>query len=256
MADSALDAREAASGAVAAGCERLVVVGGDGAVHQVLQSVAGTETILGIIPVGTGNDFAAALGDDGRKLDVSVARSLGPARSIDLLRTGSGTWIASVATLGFSAKVNARANAMTRPRGSMRYSLATLAELPRLAPVPLVVVADGVSHDLAITLGAVANTSLFGGGMKICPDADPTDGVMNITLVGPVRRFRLLTVFPKVFRGTHLSHPSVSTLTASSLRLDSRDPLELWADGERIGVLPMTIDVVPASLHIAAPATA
>lgn len=250
-AASPAEAQALAATAVARGADRLVVVGGDGLVHLAVQSLAGQATALCVVPAGTGNDFAGALGITA-DLDRAVTHALGPVRTVDLLRAGE-RWVASIATLGFSAAVNARANRLRWPRGSLRYSAATVLELPRLASRRVRLDVDGRSEDLDVALVTIANTSDFGGGMRISPEARPDDGVADLTIVGDARRFELLWFFRKVFDGSHLDHPKVSTRSGRRIHLDATDT-ELWADGEPLGLLPQTIEVVPGALRLAHPA--
>ncbi len=272
-AASVLEVRQQTRRLVEEGCERIVVLGGDGLVHHVVQSIAGSETVLGLIPVGSGNDFASALGLATNPAEAARV-AMGPARTIDLLRRedseGTTRWAASVATVGFSAAVNERAEALAWPRGGARYSLATLLELPRLACRSLVLDlyhADGSTEQRRVraALVAVANTACFGGGMRICPAAVPDDALLDVTVIGAVGRISLLRHFGRVFRGTHVTHPAVTTyqLTAISLSADPNDPTEpadptgrdgaVRADGEGWARLPLRIDIVPAALRIAAP---
>jgi diacylglycerol kinase (ATP) len=244
-------ALSAVATAVADGATRLVIVGGDGLAHLAVQAIAGTTVVLGIVPVGTGNDLARGLGLPTGDVDAAVDRALGDGIAIDAMRTNHG-WAASVATLGFSATVNARANRLRRPRGSQRYTVATLLELPRLRPLPLRIELDGVRHEVDVSLLAVANTAYFGGGMRICPEASPTDGTLDLAIIGAVGRVTLLRVFPKVFSGRHVTHPAVTMLTGRHLRItvaDDRDA-PFWGDGEPMGPAPLDIDVVPGALHV------
>ena len=257
---SVAELRDRAAEEVERGAARIVVIGGDGLAHHVVQAVAGSDTVLAIIPVGTGNDVAGALGLP-RQPTEAARVALGPDRSIDLLRC-SGTWALSVATTGFSAAVNERAEAMSWPRGASRYSLATLLELPRLRPTGLVLSlepTDGgatVEHRVHAALVAVGNTALFGGGMRICPAADPADGVLDITLIDAVGRLDLMRHFGRVFRGTHIHHPAVSVYRARAVTLEATGAgrVPVRADGEAWGELPCRIEAVPHALRIAAPA--
>lgn len=259
---SVTELRDRAADEVDRGAARIVVIGGDGLAHHVVQAVAGSDTVLGIIPVGTGNDVAGALGLP-RQPTEAARVALGPDRNVDLLRRGE-TWALSVATTGFSAAVNERAEAMSWPRGASRYSLATLLELPRLRPTDLVLSLepdDGgapVEHRVRAALVAVGNTALFGGGMRICPAADPADGVLDITLIDAVGRLDLMRHFGRVFRGTHIHHPAVSVYRAKAITLESAEAgqVPVRADGEAWGELPCRIEVVPRALRIAAPADA
>jgi diacylglycerol kinase (ATP) len=246
---SRADALALAYRAVEEGAGRLVVVGGDGLVHLATQAVAGTRVVLGIVPVGTGNDFARGLGLDTSDPEQAVARALGDPVRVDAIRTSSG-WIASVATVGFSVAVNARANRLRRPRGPSRYTIATLLELPRLAPIELGLELDGVRHDVTTTLLAIANTAYFGGGMAICPSATPQDGRLDIAVIGPVGRATLLRMLPRVFKGTHVTHPAVTLYTAACVRLLDATA-EIWGDGEPVGRLPIDLAAVPGALRVA-----
>jgi len=208
------DSLAAARRAVADGADRIVVVGGDGLVHLAVQAVAGTDTALGVIPVGTGNDFARGVLDPERPLADAVATALGPTRAIDAISTDGSDqrWIASVATAGFSGDVNERANRLARPRGPSRYTVATMLELPGLTRRTVTLDVDGEVHRLPSAFLAVGNTGWFGGGMQVCPDADPADGQLDVTVVGDVGRARLLWFFRLIFDGRHVGHPDVTTL--------------------------------------------
>lgn len=241
---------DAAAAAVAAGAERVVAVGGDGVVHHVAQAVATTSVVLGVVAHGTGNDFARALGLLGGSLDDRVARALEPPTPIDAIRTTHG-WVCSVATLGFSGDVTERANRLRWPRGSSRYTVATLAQLPRLRTIPLTVRVDGREFADASTLLSVGNTAYFGGGMKICPEASPTDGVLDVVNIGAVGRARFGRVFPTVFSGRHVDRDEVGVATGHAVVIDGDPAVDLWADGELLGPLPVDLEVVTGALRIA-----
>ena len=242
-------ATEAARDAVASGADRLVAIGGDGAVHLAAGTVAGTRTILGVVPAGTGNDFARATGLLDGDLDTQVGRALAEPVDLDAIRSGHG-WITTVATLGFSGDVTARANAMRRPRGARRYAVATLLQLPRLRTYAVEVTVDGRRAVSRSTLLAIGNTAYFGGGMKVCPDAVPTDGRVQVVSIGDVSRTTFVRVFPRVFSGSHVDRPEV-TVTSGSVVTIEGDGTDLWADGERLGPLPVRLEVVPGALRVA-----
>ncbi len=243
------DAAAAAEHAVSDGIDRLVAVGGDGVVNIAVNAVARSETLLGIVPHGTGNDFARALGLLDGTLEDHVERALEDAVPIDAMLTNHG-WVATVATLGFSGDVTARANAIRWPRGQLRYTVATLAQLPRLRSLAVSIDVDGRRSDIETTLLAVGNTACFGGGMRICPNAEPDDGRLQVVCIGAVSRSRFLRVFPTVFSGRHVGHSDVTTDSGSVVTIDGAD-LDLWADGERLGPLPVTIEVIPGALRVA-----
>lgn len=247
-ADDAESTRTAIAGLPQA-VTRVVAVGGDGLVHHVIQDLAGTGRELGLVPVGTGNDFAAALGipDD---VDRAIDVALGPVLPLDAIRSEHG-WAASVATAGFSAAVNATADRIPLPLGSRIYTAATMVELPRLRSWPALLTLDGEEVEVETMLLAVANTSRFGGGMQICPHADPTDGLLDIVSVSPVGRRTLLRFFPTVFAGEHLDHPAVRTWRAHEVVVEAAG--DVWADGERMGPSPVHLTAVPGALRLAAP---
>ena len=236
--------------AVTAGADRIVAVGGDGLVRNALQAVATTRTVLGIVPQGTGNDFARALGLlEGRLVD-HVERALRPGVAVDAMRTDHG-WAASVATMGFAGDVTARANRLRWPRGGQRYTVATLLELPRLRTRRASIEIDGVPHDADTVMMSIGNTAYFGGGMKTCPAAGPVDGLLHVVVIGPVGRGTFLRVFPRVFGGSHVDHPDVAVYAGRSVRVSSPDHETMWADGDELGPLPITCEVVAGAVLVA-----
>lgn len=249
------DVREAADlarEAVADGAGALVVVGGDGMVHLGVQAVAGTSTPLGVVPAGTGNDLARALGlplrDARGAAEVVVA---GVRRHIDLGRS-EGQWFAGVVAAGFDARVNDRVNRMRWPHGPRRYDLATLAELGVFRPISYRMDLDGETSEFEAMLVAVGNIPSYGGGLRITPDASLDDGAFDVVVVAPVSKATLVRVFPRVRRGTHLTHPAVSVRRARSVRLDAAG-VTAYVDGERLGPLPRSFEVVPAAVEVFAP---
>ncbi len=208
---------------------RLLIAGGDGLIHHALPAVAGTGIDVGIVGVGSGNDFARGLGLPS-KVGPAVEAALGPTRPLDLIATDDGAYAASVVTAGFSGTVNARANALRFPPGQQRYTVATLLELPRLRPVDLELVVDGTPHHLPASLVAVANTPYFGGGMAICPDADPDDGLLDVTVIGATSALTLGRMLPTVFSGRHVRHPAVTVHRGAKVSVEFDAPW--WADGE------------------------
>jgi diacylglycerol kinase (ATP) len=249
-AASAAVALEVARGAVAAGARRLVAVGGDGLVRIALGAVAETGVVLGVVPQGTGNDFARALGLLSGSLDAHVARAMEPAVAVDGMRTDHG-WVASVATMGFAGDVTARANGLRWPRGSLRYSVATMLQLPGLRRLRATVTVDGVEHDAATTMLSIGNTAYFGGGMRICPGARPDDGRLEVVVVGAVGRAAFVRVFPRVFRGGHVTHPDVQVHHCRTVTVTSQDDVVMWGDGDELGPLPITCEVVPGAVRVA-----
>ncbi len=247
------ESQDLAREAVEQETDALVVVGGDGMVHLGLQAVGGTDVPFGVAPAGTGNDFARAvgvpLGDPIAAADIVVA---GAERRIDLGRTGD-QWFGGVVAAGFDARVNDRANRMTWPRGRMRYNVAMLIELGVFRPVPYVLELDGEQWETSAMLVVVGNIPSYGGGMKVTPDAVVDDGLLDVMVVKPLSKARFLTVFPRVYSGSHVTLPFVEIRRAKQVRIDAPG-ITAYADGERLGPLPQTFEAVPSALRVMVPA--
>ncbi len=239
----------AARAAIDAGADRLVVVGGDGTVHQGIQVAATTEVAFGVVPAGSGNDFASAFGLSA-DLDDAIDRALGPASPIDLIRVGD-RWGATVVTLGFSVEVTIRADRLRRPRARAKYTVATLLEIPRMRAYPLRLTVDGEQHEVTPNLVGIANTPTFGGGMRIAPSADVQDGVLDVVLVGPSTRVAMLRLLPRAGRGGHIGHPDVQVLRGARIELHADEPFRVDVDGEAVGRTPIVIEVAPGALRLA-----
>jgi len=259
IGDDAEDARYLAGAAVERGTDALMVTGGDGVVSNALQVLAGTDVPLGIIPAGTGNDHAREFGiptkDPEAAADIVVD---GWTETIDLGRIrddkGGEKWFGTVAAAGFDSLVTDRANRMSWPHGRLRYYIAMLAELSQLRMLPFRMVLDGTREiDSDITLAAFGNTRSYGGGLLICPDADPSDGLLDITMAHSASRTKLVRLFPTVMKGTHVNLDEVSTARAKSIHVECPG-INVYADGDFACALPAEISAVPAALQILRPA--
>lgn len=257
---SASDARSAVEqgrAAIGSGAiDRLVVGGGDGMVHLGANLCAGTPVSLGVIAAGTGNDIARELGLPVRDAAASVQRILsGSTRQVDAARhttaTGEQKWFLGVLAAGFDAVVNERANQLTWPKGPMRYNLAILRELPVFRAIPYTLVLDGERIDTEAMLVAVGNGPAYGGGMRVTPDASFDDGLLDVLILRKISTFEFLRVFPRVFKGTHVSHPAVQIRRARTVSLEA-EGIVSYADGERFAPLPMSMEVVPGALTVLA----
>lgn len=163
---------------------------------------------------------------------------------------GGGTWYGTVLCSGFDSRVNDRGNRMRLPAGRFKYDLAMLAELAAFRPFPYrITLDDGPVIETEATLVAVGNGSSYGGGMRICADAVPDDGLFDIVVVGDCSRATLLKVFPQVYKGTHLSHPKVTVHRAAKITLEAAG-ITAYADGEPLGPLPVSADCVPGALRL------
>jgi len=247
-ADEALDlARQA----VADGCDALVVVGGDGMVHLGVQAVATTGIPLGLVAAGTGNDVARYFDLPRKDPLAATERVLAwQPRTIDLARCGTKYFV-TVLAAGFDAVVNERANRMTWPKGQMRYNLATLAELRTFQPLPYAIEIDGTPRRLDAMLVAVGNGPSFGGGLRITEGAKLDDGMLDVVIIKPMSRAGLVTTYPKLFKGTHVTHPQYEHHLARTVTV-AAPGIVSYADGERFGALPLTIECAPGALTVLA----
>jgi len=250
----AAESADLARSAVAEGYDALVVMGGDGMVHLALQAVVHSATTLGVVATGTGNDVARALGIAPRKplasADVVVA---GHSRRIDVAQVGT-TYFASVLAAGFDSLVNERANAMRWPTGQMRYNLATLAELRVFRPITYALELDGEPLACEAMLVAVGNCPSYGGGLRMCEGAEIDDGLLDVVIIRPISKFELLKVYPRLFKGTHVTHPAYEHHRVRTVRV-AAEGIIAYADGERLGPLPSTVEVVPSGVSVFAPST-
>ncbi|MFI6939850.1 diacylglycerol kinase [Streptomyces sp. NPDC050418] len=257
VGEDADDALRRAREAVDGGTGALVAVGGDGMINIALQAVAGTDTPLGIIGVGTGNDFARTLDLPIRDPEAAgslAARTLkdGTARAVDAGRIG-GRYFGTVLASGFDSRVNDRGNRMRWPTGRYKYDLAMVAELAAFKPFPFRIrLDDGPVQEVDATLIAVGNGASYGGGMRICPGAQVDDGLFDITVVGDCSRATLLKVFPRVYKGTHIDHPKVTVHRAAKISVEAAG-ITGYADGEPLGPLPLTAECVPGAVRVLAP---
>jgi diacylglycerol kinase (ATP) len=231
--------------------DAVVVVSGDGTIHQVVQEMAGGNMPLGVVPAGTGNDFARALGvplDDPEAAADRIAA--GTTRAIDLLKA-TDRFITTIVASGFDSLVNKRANAMRWPKGHSRYTVATFAELRTFKPLGYTVTLDGEVVETDAMLVAVGTVPSYGGGLRICEGAVIDDGLLDVTIIRPVSRMTLLALFPKLSKGTHVPHPQIEQLRGRTVRLESPG-ITAYADGEPLRPLPVDIEIAPAALTVLA----
>ncbi|PRA79220.1 YegS/Rv2252/BmrU family lipid kinase [Microbacterium sp. MYb66] len=254
---SAADTARLAVAALADEPRALVVVGGDGTLSGVLDTVCAASVPVVLVAAGTGNDLARALGLP--RGDAAAAAELaltGVPHAIDVgqVRTADGIRkFLTIAALGFDAKVSDRTNRLRWPHGAPRYYLALLIELVRLRPMTFrLAVDDGAAVSAPGTLIAVGSTSSYGGGMPICAGALPDDGLLDVVHVAPLGRLRLLRLFPLLLRGTHLTRPEVGHRRARTVTV-SAPGLVVYADGERIGEDECTVSVLPSALTMMVP---
>ena len=226
----------------------VVALGGDGFIHEIIQHVVPRQIPLGVIPCGTGNDFARSMG----VYRLSLAEQINliahsDIRSIDLGRVDQ-RWFAAILSSGFDALVNERANLMQWPRGRMRYNIAMIEKIIALKAHSYRIRLDTEFIDVKATLVTVANGPSYGGGMNICPDANLNDGLFDVMVLGKVSRGELLRVFPKVYSGRHVGHPAVSFYRCNEIEIIGSG--SSFADGEPISTLPLTATCVSNAMKV------
>jgi diacylglycerol kinase (ATP) len=235
----------------------LVACGGDGVVSEIAGVAADTGVRLAIVPTGAGNDFARVLGyDTTTPLSAFDALASGSDRTVDLGRV-NGRWYTCVTASGFDAEANRWANTVQRISGTTLYIAATVRTLAVYKPHPFRVTVDGEPHEQRAWLVAVGNGPAYAGGMRITPSARLDDALLDVTVVGPLSKPAFLWSFPRVFKGTHVSHPAVTTFRGEHIELESLEPsstMDVYADGERVGPLPATMDAVRDALAVRVPA--
>lgn len=240
-------AREAARTA-----EVVAAFGGDGTLHEVLNGIQGTGSMLGVVPAGTGNDFCLSAGIPHDPVQAALGLYRPTERLVDCGWAGSEAFL-NVAGLGLDAAV-CRSLARWRwlPR-HLRYLAALVENLIRLSPWEIELSLDGSHIAREVLLIAVANGSTFGGGMRIAPGARLDDGLFQVVLIRPVSRTELLRVLPLVYQGRHVTHPAVEILAARTVTVTASAPLPVQAEGELLGTTPVTFTLEPQRVALAVP---
>jgi diacylglycerol kinase (ATP) len=249
--EQARDLTRAAALAAQAG-DVVAVMGGDGMAHLGLNACAGTEATLAVIPAGTGNDFARGAGIP-RAIPAAVeALVRGRTRRLDLTRLTNAVgsyYVGAVVSSGYDARVNRATNDIRLRFGPLSYGYIALRELAGFEPLTYRLVVDGQPREVRAMMVAVANMGVFGGGMRIAPDADPADGVLDITLIHEASRGKLLRLLPQVYTGGFIKDPVVELLRARRVEIDG-DGLFLMGDGEELGEVPAVAECVPGVLSV------
>lgn len=232
----------------------VVSAGGDGTHHHVINGLHGGEIPLGLIPLGTGNDFAAGLGVPANPRAAARVLLAGQTREVDVARVGSRLY-GSYAGVGFDSMVARFVNERARwAPGRLAYAWGILRCLQRLRSYRLELRSDAGDYSGEVVLAVVGNNSRFGGGVRIAPRARLDDGRLDVCIVPSMRLSELLRLIPRAYRGEHLAHPKIVYFQARRVTLHSPSPLELFGDGEFLQPLPATIEVVPRSLRVLVPA--
>jgi diacylglycerol kinase (ATP) len=245
--NSATETRAQVREALRAGeATKLLSVGGDGLFHLLLQLAIEFKVPLALAPGGTGNDFYRALGWFDYELADYLEHLISTEPSLVDVGVVDGEYFGAVLSSGFDAVVNERANGMKWPAGPAKYNVAIALELPKFKAIEFKIFADEKVLEVEAMLIAIGNGSSYGGGMRVCPAADLHDGLLDIMILHPVSKFEFIKVFPTVYKGTHIEHPQVEIIRAKAIRIESR--AVAYADGERIGQLPVQVESLPKTL--------
>jgi len=248
-------AAEEASVAAAAG-ETVVAVGGDGFVGPVAGALRGAAGPFAVVPAGRGNDFARVLGVPSDPRAAARLAVEGEERLVDV-GTVDGRPFLGIASVGFDSDVQDIANTTRLVGGSPVYVYAALRALVGWRHAGFEAVVDGERHRVEGYAVAVGNSGVYGGGMRLMPDAELADGLLDVLLVGRQPKLRYLSGLPKVFRGTHLQgNPTARLLRGASVELSADRPFRVYADGDHIADLPVTIGVEPRTLRVIGAGTA
>ena len=253
------EARALARVAISHGADIVAAAGGDGTLGEVLNAVYGTRAKLGVLPLGTGNDFARTLGL-GRDLDGAIQALFGGrSRTVDIGRAIYGEQsrlFLNIAGCGFDSLVARRINAgRAHPiwkhiGGVAAYLAAATLELQRLRPARLRLKLDGELLDTRALLCAVANARSYGGGMQVAPDARLDDGLFDICVIQDATKMEFVRAFPGVFRGAHVHHPRVIMRRARRVEIWCDRAWPVLVDGELVGTPPIAFEVVPGAVEI------
>ncbi|HEX7404869.1 MAG TPA: YegS/Rv2252/BmrU family lipid kinase [Candidatus Nanopelagicaceae bacterium] len=227
-------------------CEGVFAVGGDGLAHLVLQQLANTRVPLAIIPAGTGNDLCRSLGWPLDNLDVILESIISEAPEFIDLGLVNNEWFGAILSTGFDSVVNERANKMGWPKGPAKYNVAIARELPGFKPRHYKITLDDYQFETEAMLIAVGNGRSYGGGMQVCPQAKMQDGLFDVMVLRPISKLQFLRVFPKVYAGTHVDHPAVDMYRSKQIIIEAQ--AIAYADGERLGPLPISAQCIPSAV--------
>ena len=229
-----------------------VVVSGDGLVGAIGGALAGSDTPLGIVPGGRGNDLARVLGIPDEPEQAVATLLAGETRRIDVGEV-NGKRFLGIVSVGFDSVANERANRTRWMRGNLVYAYAGVRTLVGWKPARFTIAVGDESKRLSGYSVSVANSRAFGGGMFIAPDADLADGEFDVVTIGEVGKLRFLANLPKVFKGTHVERDEVRVFRAPRLELSASRPFPVYADGEHLSDLPATLRVLPRALSVIVP---
>ena len=247
-------AQELAAQAVLQGAKHVVAVGGDGTVHEVANGLlcGGGDAALGVVPIGSGNDFAKLVGLYGHDPLRAVARLVtARSRRFDAGRV-AGEWFVNSVGFGFGPAVVKSRNRMQHLRGFLSYLVPVVQTFFRFEPIVLDVAAPGFRERGYMMMVEVCNGTTAGGSYRFAPDADPADGMMDVCLIRRVSLPRFLLAIPRVMRGTHVKMREVVIIKTAKLVVRAPEPLMLHIDGElqEPGVNECTVELERGRLNV------
>ena len=246
-------ARELARNAAQAG-ELAVALGGDGLIGAVADALQHSDGVVGVLPGGRGNDFARVLGIPLEPTAACATLAGGVVRQLDLGQAGSATFI-GIASCGFDSDANRIANETRIIRGNLVYAYGALRALAGWRPASFQLTIDGAApREVTGYTIAVANSKAYGGGMLLAPDASLSDGLLDVVIVGNIPKLRFLRLLPTVFKGEHVRQPNVEVLRAREIEIAASRPFTMFADGDPIADLPITVRALPGAISVLVPA--
>jgi diacylglycerol kinase (ATP) len=250
-----------ARGAILQGHRVFLAMGGDGTFQALANATFGTDTLLGVLPVGGGNDFAAALGFSDDPMKAAEAVLHGTPRQVDLVRARTAEGKTRLYVGGGGVGLDAEAaryasGAYRRFPGRFRYIASALRALAGY--VPLEVQIDFPESDLASVkakalLAAVLNTPTYGVGLRLAPDARLDDGFLHVVLIEDLSALAVLKLLPRLTRSGELRTSQVKRWRVQRFRLTTSRPSVFHGDGEILGPTPVEIEVVPRAIQVLAP---
>jgi YegS/Rv2252/BmrU family lipid kinase len=245
-------ARELATTAAAAG-HVAAALGGDGLIGAAAAALKGTDGVLGVLPGGRGNDFARVLGIPSEPEAAVEILLGGEIKRLDLGQAGEETFV-GIASCGFDSEANRIANQARLVRGNLVYAYGALRALAGWKPATFSVTLDGErTRTLVGYTVAAANSQAYGGGMFLAPEASLEDGLIDVVMVGHVPKRRFLRLLPTVFKGEHVQQPNVSVERAREVRIEADRPFTMYADGDPIAELPVSVRALPGAVRVIVP---
>ncbi len=231
----------------------VVAMGGDGIVGRIAGVVAEHDGVLGVLPGGRGNDFCRAVGIPRDAVEACEVLQTGVERRLDVGYADDVAFL-GIASIGFDSDVQERVLNSRLPLGQLVYLYGSLATVASWRPAAFTCTLDGEPLHLTGWSVAVANSGVYGGGMRVAPDAQLDDGLLDVVTTSTTTRRTFLRALPKVFKGTHVDEPSVEVHTARTVALDADRPFRVFADGDPVATLPCTITVRPGAVRVLLPA--